>query len=217
MKALTEQLLETGYGDHVLTEEQLARLIGGSAARRYGLVNRALKSGEIYRLRRGLYVLADRYRNKNIHPFTLAQMLIPGSYVSFETALSHHNWIPEAVYTTTSVVSGRKSKSFRHEKYGNYKYYPLAIEKGYLLELVEYKKIDDQSMLIAKPIRALMDLVCLRKKEWQGVDWLLEGLRIEFATLQSVSKTDIGILKQVYKQNRVKNFLESLSKELKYD
>jgi predicted transcriptional regulator of viral defense system len=67
---------------------QLDQLIGGSPKRRYGLVNRALKSGELLRIQRGLYVLAERYRPTPGHPFALAQALAPGSYISFETALT---------------------------------------------------------------------------------------------------------------------------------
>ena len=38
---------------------------------------------------------------------------------------------------------------------------------------------DRQTALIASPLRALMDLVALRRCEWQGLAWLSEGLRVE--------------------------------------
>lgn len=43
--------------------------------RRYGLVNRALKAGELIRLTRGSYLLADRYRDYSGHSFALAQAI----------------------------------------------------------------------------------------------------------------------------------------------
>ena len=152
-----------------------------------------------------------------MHPFALAQMMESGSYVSLETALAHHGWIPEAVYTTASILPGRKSKNYEHEKLGSFTFHPLAIHKGYFLELVLREQVNQQAMLIAKPIRALMDLICLRKKEWQGMDWLTEGMRIDYEYLRTINSADIRILKLVYKQKSVKNFLDKLSRELGND
>jgi hypothetical protein len=126
----------------------------------------------------------------------------------------HHGWIPEAVYTIASIAPGRKSKDYNHEKLGNFSFHPLAINKGHFLELVERLKIDEQSMLVAKPERALMDLVCLRKTEWCGMAWLTEGLRIDGDYLRSITSADIRTLRMVYKQKRVKAFLDALAGEL---
>jgi len=211
MQPLTEKIIESDHVNRVLNDMQLRRMLGGSDASRYGLVNRALKVGELCRIKRGLYVLDDKYRNYSLHPFALAQLIEPGSYVSLETALSFHGWIPEAVYTTASILPGRKSKRFEHEKFGSFSFHPLAIEKGHFLELVTREKVGEQTMLIAKPVRALMDLVCLRKKEWQGMDWLIKGMRIDYDYLSTVNSAEIRTLKLVYKQKRVKHFLDELS------
>jgi len=213
MKPLTEKIIESQLVNRIFSDAELSRLAGGSEARRYGLVNRALSAGELLRVKRGLYVLPNKYRDYPLHPFALAQALAPGSYVSLETVLSYHGWIPEAVYTTASILPGRKSQSYDHEKLGSFTFHPLATNKGYFLELVERLKIEQQTMLVAKPARALMDLVCLRKKEWQGMDWLTEGLRIEYEYLRTITSADIRILKLVYKHKRMQDFLENLSRE----
>src|SRR6266853_1083316 len=44
VQTLTESVVEQGLAERILSEEQLERLVGGEAARRYGLVNRALKA-----------------------------------------------------------------------------------------------------------------------------------------------------------------------------
>ena len=217
MQTLTRKIIDLGLSNRVLTDAQLARLLEGSRQRRYNLVNRALKAGELLRLRRGSYLLAQKWRAYPAHPFALAQAFGPGSYVSFETALSHHGWIPEAVYTTASVTPGRKSLDYEHPVFGSFSFHPLAIHAGYFLELVERAKITEQTMLVAEPIRALMDLVCLRKAEWQGMSWLIEGLRIDYEHLRKVTSADIRTLDLVYKQQRVKAFLKSLAKELGND
>jgi predicted transcriptional regulator of viral defense system len=217
MQPLTEQLIEEGLADRVLTERQLDRVIGGSPAKRYGLVNRAMKSAELIRLQRGMYLLADRFRDAPPHPFALAQALVPGSYVSFETALAHHGWIPEAVRVTASVTPGRKSRSVDHPRFGAFVFSPLAIRRGHFLELIERQQITQQTMLLAEPIRALMDLVCLRKMKWQGMNWLLEGLRIDGEQLHGTTLQQLRTLATVYKQARVSRFLQSLQHELGHD
>jgi predicted transcriptional regulator of viral defense system len=172
-----------------------------------------MKAGELLRVRRGTYLLAERYRDYNAHPFALAQAFVPGSYVSFETALAHHGWIPEAVYTTASVTPGRKSHEYEHPLFGSFTFHPLATHAGYFLELVDREQINEQAMLVAKPIRALMDLVCHRKAEWNGMEWLQQSLRIDYDYLRQITSADIRTLKLVYKHKRVNDFLESLARE----
>ncbi len=216
MRSLTNIIIQQGLANRIIRTPQLARLIEGSEQRRYGLVNRALKTGELLRLQRGLYLLNERYRDFHCHPFSLAQALVPGSYISFETALAYHGWIPEAVHTIASVVPGRKSKRYEHTKMGSYSFHPLAIQQGYFLELVNRHQIDGQTMLVAKPCRALTDLICQQKQKWQGMGWLTESLRIDLEFLRTITATDIQTLKLVYKHKRVKSFLSSLALELQY-
>jgi len=210
MKSLTEQLFQGEYVNHIVTEKQLSRMIGGSAARRYGLVNRALRAGELVRIQRGLYVLADQYRSESVHPFRLAQALAPGSYVSLETALGFHGWIPEAVYTTVSIVVGRKSKEIDHPLLGTFAFHPLAVHKSAFLELVDRVQINQQIMLVAKPLRALLDIVCFQKIKWQGLEWIENGLRIEREYLLSVTDDEFSALKSVYKHRFVQQFITNL-------
>jgi len=217
MKAVTKIIAEQGLTDRFIRASRLDQLIAGSAKRRYGLVNRAMKSGELVRLQRGLYVLADRYRAQPCHSFAVAQALAPGSYISFETALAYHGWIPERVFVTASVVPGRKSRRYENEKMGAYSFHPLAIQSGYFLELVKRVTVEGQVVLVAEPCRALMDLVCLRKIAWKGMDWLLEGFRIDFDALSALASEDIDTLELVYKHKRMKSFISSFRGELNID
>jgi len=215
MQTLTRQLVETGLGDRILTDRQLKRLVEGTDQRRHHLVNRAMRAAELVRLRRGLYVLADEFREHPVHPFAVAQMLVPGSYVSLETALGFHGWIPEAVYTTASIVPGRKTKEFRHERLGLFTFYPLAIQRGSFLELVRRVRTNGQSFLVAEPLRALMDLVCLKKVDWQGFAWIEQGLRIDVDALKRVTGAELRTLKDVYKHRRVRDFIGELEQSLR--
>jgi len=217
MQTLTQQLIDLGLANRVLSDTQLARVLDGSQQRRHNLVNRAIKAGELLRVRRGSYLLAESFRDHPGHPFALAQTFVHGSYVSFETALAHHGWIPEAVYTTASVTPGRKSYEYDHPLFGSFSFHPLATHTGYFLELVDREQINEQTMLVARPVRALMDLVCLRKVEWKGMAWLQDSLRIDYEILRHITSADIRTLKLVYKHKRVNHFLESLARALGND
>lgn len=196
----------------MLTDVQLARVIEGSDQRRYNLVNRALKAGELHRLRRGLYLLSRPYRDYDYHPFAAAQMLVPGSYISLETALSYFGWIPEAVHVTASIVPGRKSIRVDDKLMGRFGFLPLSINPGHFLELVTREVVNQQSVLIAEPVRALMDLICLRKLEWQGPRWFEQSMRIDPEKLAEVKGDQLRTLKLVYKQKRMQRYLHELEK-----
>ncbi|MFH2124036.1 MAG: type IV toxin-antitoxin system AbiEi family antitoxin domain-containing protein [Pseudomonadota bacterium] len=217
MQTITEKLMYTELADRIITASQLDRLLGGSEQRRYGQVNRALKAGELLRLKRGLYVLPDQFRKVPLHPFAVAQALVPGSYVSFESALSFHGWIPEGVFTTTSVAPGRKTKTYEAAAGRLFTFHPLAVDKSCFLELVAREQVDAQTILLANPLRALMDLVCFRKVSWNGIEWLTEGLRIDPDFLASIKREDVRALAPVYLHKRVNVFLSSLKEELQLD
>lgn len=217
MQTLTGELSRRGLANRVLTESQLARVVEGSPQRRYHLVNRALKAGELVRLKRGVYLVDSQFREYKPHPFALAQAFVPASYVSFETALAHHGWIPESVRTIACVTPGTKSFEYDNEYFGRFTFRPLATEPGHFLELVDRLMVDQQAALVAQPARALLDLVCERKVEWQGLRWIVESLRIEPESLRKITSADIRTLALTYKQKRVKEFLSSLAKELGHD
>ncbi len=70
-----------------------------------------IRSGEIIRVRRGLYVPG----NGNSYSMkTLANRIYGPSYISFEYALSYHNLIPERLTTITSAsLAKNRRKEFR--------------------------------------------------------------------------------------------------------
>ena len=61
--------------ERVITESQLARLIGGTPQRRYSLVNRALHQGELLHLRRGRYLLSSVRQHRKVNLFFLAYLV----------------------------------------------------------------------------------------------------------------------------------------------
>lgn len=209
VSSLINAIKRAGYEDRVLTEKQLARIVAGTDASRYGLVNRALKDGSLIRIRRGLYASGTR-NPLPIHPFVVAQSLRPGSYISFESALSFHGWIPEAVYTVTSVSPDRKATECEAGAFGHFSFNPVAIEKYGFLVGVDRVKLGFSIAFVAQPLRALMDLVAFRKAEWQGLGWIEDGLRIDLTSLATLRKPDFSSLRPVYKHKRARLFLGEL-------
>ena len=210
MSSLAQQVTAAGLADHILSERQLGNLLGGGDARRYGLVNRALKDGSLLRVKRGTYLLGRRYRSGTIHPFPVAQALVPGSYVSFESALAHHGWIPEAVFATGSVSPGRKTLRFETPDFGAFGFHPLAIADYHFLTGVDRVQMGKLTAFVAQPLRALLDLVTLRKEQWAGIEWLTHGMRIDEDMLLGLRRKDFAKLKSVYKHKAVNIFLAAL-------
>ena len=207
MSKLTQTLEREGFAGRVLTDKQVNRLIAGSDASRYGLVNRALQDGSLIRIKRGLYTLRQQDPSQLPHHFTIAQSLLPGSYISFESALSYHGWIPEGVYNVSSVAPGRKSFSFGTDRFGNFSFEPIALNRYMFLVSVHRAQIGESAALVASPLRALMDLVARRKAEWRGLGWLVDGLRIDQDQLAALKRSDFAALRSVYKHKLARTFL----------
>ena len=106
MNFLTEKafkLATTG----VFTYTDALVWLGGTRNAVRSKIMRAIDSGEILHIRRGLYCLAKPYNRVGISRNILANLIYGPSYVSLETALSFHGWIPEAVHSVSSVSLGR--------------------------------------------------------------------------------------------------------------
>lgn len=212
MASIQTQFSQADLAGRIFDEQQLADLFGGSAARRYGLVNRSLKDGSLKKIRRGIYMLGGDHHK--VHPFAAAQAIVPGSYVSFETALAHHGWIPERVVTTASVTPGRKTILCADTPLGPFSFYPLALHDYQFLAAIERLKLGKLIAYVAHPLRALMDLVAHRKVNWTGLDWLVDGMRIDETSLTSLGHADFEKLKPVYKHRTVREFLFHLEAAL---
>lgn len=213
MQRLTETIIAAGRRERLLNESQLARLLGGSAQRRYNLVNRALHHGELIRLRRGCYRLATAIAGSAPHPFVVAQALRPGSYVSLESALSFHSLIPEAVPTTLSIVPGRRRDDLTLPAFGAFLFRPLALNPGYFLEGVERVVLDGQAALVARPWRALLDRCALFKADRPRLADLLNSLRIDPDDLAALNADELDALKPVYRHRRLHTLIDTLQRE----
>lgn len=193
----------------LFTDEQARLLLGGSKDSRYGILKRAIATGDLIHLRRGLYLLAPQLSRQPAHPFEIAQQIYGPSYVSLESALSYHQLIPETVHTVTSSTI-KRAKAFE-TKVGTFSYSSFPNHNFYL----EVKRVTqgDSIFFVASPWKAICDYVYTYKKEWEGLAPLTTSLRIEPEDLAKLSKASMTALSQYYNNRRVTRFLQSIYKE----
>ena len=136
-------------------------------------LSRWVKSGNLIQLRRGLYVLSERYQKIQPHPFLVANRLKRASYVSLQSALGYHGLIPEYVPSITSVTTDRPETLTNPLGTYIFKHIKKALFHGY--RVVDLG--DRQSAFVAAPEKALLDLLYLTP-ESDNLDYLRE-LRLQ--------------------------------------
>jgi len=210
MNRLTKQLFLSAQTS-VFSSHDVSLLLPGGEHSRQALVKRAIAQGEIIHIRRGLYCLAPEYRKKPINLFAVAQHVYGPSYISLESALGYHGWIPEAVYGCTSVCL-KNSKDFQ-TPLGLFSYQRVPQE---ILYTGVERQTDDHgnAFFMAGPIKALADYVYIHKLDWLGAAPVIQSLRVEEEELRSVRAESIESLVENYRSRRVRTFLLSLQKEI---
>lgn len=205
------ELALRNYPRSYLTDSELEALLGGTPDSRYGKVKRLLSQGKLLHIRRGLYCLTDKvgYLPKP-HPFELAQHLYGPSYVSLESALSFYKLIPETVYTVTSATS-KRSKEFQ-TPLGVFSYSHLPLENFYTE--VELIKENGYQFFMAKPWKAICDYVFCYRRNWNTLEPLLEGLRMNPEYLPALRNEEIQLLDEYYHHTRISLFLKGVQKDL---
>ncbi len=210
MKTSLERTLQRHPYPYV-TNTEIKVLLNSTVDSRYSKVKRLLEQGQLLHIRRGLYCLTERagYTRKP-HSFELADHIYGPSYISLESALSFHQLIPEAVYTTTSVTI-KRSKEF-HTPLGVFSYLRLpAIDFFTEVELV---KENDYQFFIAKPWKAICDYVFCYKKDWHSLEPLSKSLRLDCDNLPILRDEDIQLFDDYYHHKRLSRFLKGIKTEL---
>lgn len=179
-----------------------------------------LAKGDIVRVKKGLYILGEPLRR---HPFCrelLANLIYGPSYVSLEYALHYHGLSPERAETVTSVTCGRSRTFDTPAGTFSYRMIPLA---AFRTGMDRVELDDGRSFLIAIPEKALADRVVAERgagistqKELR--DYLLDGLRLDPAGLNSLNPARLVEIGRFYRSRRVKllaDLVARLSKEVR--
>ncbi len=210
MNRLTKSIIEN-LPNPVFSVHDLAVLEPSSDNIRHALVKRAVADGDLIIIRRGLYALSSLYRKVDINAFSVAQLIYGPSYISLESALSAHGWIPEGVRDIISVTC-RLPKDF-DTPLGHFSYVRVT-QKTLYAGVRRVTNDAGMTWLIASPLKALADYVYSRRLDWTSIDPLINSLRIEEEQLAELVQGDFDELEGNYTSVRVRRFLEGIRKEV---
>ncbi|HEV3270217.1 MAG TPA: hypothetical protein VGZ69_06180 [Candidatus Rhabdochlamydia sp.] len=188
----------------------LHHILNKSSGSRHGIIKRAIKKNYLIPIRRDFYVIQN-LKQPLVDSFEIATIIYGPSYVSFESALSYHGWIPEAVRTTT-CASVKRAKEFE-TPIGVFSYEHIPIE-AFPFGVGQHKQKNGVTLFIAAPIKALADFIYVRKRIWLSIEDLSEDLRIEPESFKNSDKELLAGLIENYPTPRVKKALYSLQKDL---
>ena len=177
--------------------------------------NKALNKKELIHLRRGVYVLDEKYRTKKFSKYYIASQIVGPSYISFETSLAYHQLIPERVEIIESAISIGRTRYF-DTPLGYYQYRKMPVVQYAFLNNTVKRGDKDQPFLMAKPLRAIIDIVCRNKIDEFSFRYLTDGLRIEPDELQKITKRDFESVSQVYRYQNIQRFIKNFQRELGY-
>jgi len=160
------------------------------------------QSGQIIRLRRGLYVLAEHYRKKTLSILQIANESYRPSYISGPLALSYYGLIPEKVVLITSTTT-RVTRKFQNP-FGFFTY--SNIKETYYWGFVS-EKIEETPVWIAEPEKALLDYFHFNQGEWTKER--LEEMR--FQNLDGIDFIKLNAYAQKWDSPRLKRAAANLS------
>ena len=161
----------------------------------YEKIKREVKKGNLFSVHRGIYETEQKANS-----FAIGNIISTPSYISFETALSYYNLIPERVFLTMSATFRKnKTKMFKND-FGRF-YYRDVSEKAfpYGVDIIE---IEDYQIRIATKEKALLDTLS-KKRACESLEdleeLLFEGMRIEKDDFDNLDKEQLIKLSRLYK------------------
>lgn len=178
----------------------VAQMTGDSRGTVINQLHRFARGGKVVALRRGMYVLAKRYRKQGVSAAQLAGAIYRPSYLSEKWALSYYGLIPEGVPVYTSVTT-RKPARFVNE-FGRFEYRHV---KQTLFSGYNGMEISGRRVMIATPEKALLDLWHLSRGEWT-VERIGE---MRFSRGESISSRKLSNLVDEIGKPRIRRAFES--------
>lgn len=200
------------FGNIPVSTSALASLFPDMKANKQKVYN-IESSGNVIRLKRGLYVVAPEVSRVALSTELIANHLYAPSYVSMQTALRYYGLIPEAVYTTQSMTL-KHTRSF-DTPIGRFEYRTISRE-AFAIGVTSINK-QNYAFLIATPEKALCDLIAYSPKVnlrylTDVEQYLEEDIRFENEELRNL---DITIFDRYVKVGKKANSIETLINYLK--
>ncbi len=193
-----------------LTRTELALLIGRSPDACDAIIRRAAQAGYLQRLRRGLYLITSKAAADKPDTREIAQLVHGPSYISFESALSWHDWIPEGVRVLTSATTKRGKEI--PTPIGTFVYERIPASAFSLG--VRQVKTPTGSFLMADGWKALADLIYKHSRGWPDTHHISEDLRIEPENFTNSNLELLEELAALYPNARTRHYLNLYYQEL---
>lgn len=133
-------------------------------------LSRFMKAGQIFQIKRGLYC----FDQSLINDLQLANILVPNSYISLESALNYYGMIPDIPLSITSITP-TKTKKIKG-RWGSFLYFRLKKELFFGYQTIKGQN-SQTNYNIAQKEKALLDYFYLRKIN------NLRGLRLQLNNL----------------------------------
>ncbi|MBX2899615.1 MAG: hypothetical protein KF775_08190 [Cyclobacteriaceae bacterium] len=151
-------------------------------------IHKLLRDGVIIPIKKGLYIAGPSLNSGKSEPFLLANHILGPSYISLETALAYHGFIPERVYEIASITT-KASRTFK-TTVGTFTYTRIPLPYyafGFNRVMLE----QNQYALVATPAKAICDKVIttsglLFRSKKTAYAFLVENMRIDEDKLKEI-------------------------------
>jgi hypothetical protein len=200
------------YSGQPLTKHVILDLLN-EYRRPYDKINELVKQGILVLVKRGVYIPGPTLKIPRPEPFLLANHLYGPSYVSFESALSYHGFIPERVFEISSatILNSKKYKT----PVGRFNYYHLPLPY-YTFGIRQVELTMNQRILMASTEKALCDKIIntpgvLLRSSRQVKAWLFDDMRM---SKEDILKLDYREISKWIKEAPKKSSIEMLVKTL---
>ena len=178
-----------------------------------------LKSGQLIRVKKGLYLFGQTAAQTPYSKELLANLIYGPSAISLTYALSFYGLIPEKAVTLTSITP-KRNKLFK-TPVGYFQYFYLHPKKypvGILLE----KTIENKTFMIASPEKALCDqmhIVDQRIKPeniHEMESYLFQDLRIDEILLKKFKINRLSEINVAYQDDNIILLIQLIKQNPKY-
>ena len=174
-----------------------------------------LKSGELVRVKKGLYVFG---KEAALSPFSheiLANLIYGPSAISLSYALSFYGLIPERIPSITSVTHKRRKEFIT--PVGRFVYFYLPAQK-YSVGIRLESTSAGQQFLISTPEKALCDQIYLIDKKIKLntpndiESYLFHDLRLDEEGLKNFSVAQLSAINESYQQKKINLLIQFIKK-----
>jgi hypothetical protein len=157
-------------------------------------IHKLMRDGLILPIKKGLYIAGPRLDSAKTEPFLLANHILGPSYISVETALAHHGYIPERVYEIASMTT-KASRTFKTSA-GTFTYTRLSLPY-YAFGIQRVMLSDDQYAMVASPAKAICDKIIttsglLFRSKKSAHQFLIENMRMDTEKLKELSTDEMA-------------------------